>query len=1195
MNHALLWRSCLCFVSAFAITAHAATVTVTTGFDVVDGNTSSVAAINATPGGAGISLREAVLAVNNDATSGHIINVPAGTYTLSIAGLDDTAAAGDLDVKKAVTITGAGSASTIIRGGTNATNGVDKIFSMNPLGNTPGFAVTMSGVTLRFGRNVDTATSPGNNIGGAMDFDAGFGANFNGQGALTLTDVVFDQNSTVNGNGGALAFFDGGTANITNCSFTNNRASSNAGASVAGGGIAVGFSNNATSYILTNCTIDGNATTGTTPGVGGGIYCVTRGLILRGCTITNNTAGGGNDGGGIFTSPGTVIEQGCIISNNTAGRWGGGVFTGSGTTLVPPTMISNSTIANNISGSLEGRGGGGVFVSGVNVTGAGIPTITNSRIVGNTATGAASGSQLGVNTPDNPQLIATNNWYGTNNPPASFFSANVASTPFLIMGVIATPATVDVGQTSTVTASITRNSNNQTGFTVPNGTPISFSAVRGTMSPTTSTFTSGTSTSTFTGTSAGAGNSTATVDNQMVAVNITVTQPTQPPAITSANSTTFVVGTAGSFSVTTTGLPTPSIARSGTLPSGVTFTDNGDGTATLAGTPAAGTGGAYPLTFTASNGVGSNAVQNFTLTVNQAPAITSANSTTFTVGSAGSFTVTKTGFPSPTLSVSGTLPGGVTFTPGTGALAGTPATGTGGTYPLTFTANNGVGSNATQNFTLTVNEAPAITSASSAAFAVGGNGSFTVTKTGFPSPTLSVSGTLPSGVTFTPATGLLGGTPAAGTGGSYPLTFTASNGVGSDATQSFTLTVNQAPAFTSANSATFIVGTNGSFTVTTSGFPAPTIMRSGDPLPPNLSFTANGDGTATLSGTPQAGTGGVYNFVFNATNGFASAGKGGSEGAPVGATQNFTLTVNEAPAITSADSATFTEGNFGSFTVTASGFPAPTFSASGTLPSGVTLSSSGVLSGTPAAGSGGAYPITITASNGVGSNAQQSFTLNVTAAVCSAPPADAISWFAAEGNAKDLLGANDGSFTGTAAYAPGKVGQAFSFAGSSFVSVPANSGSLNLTGSAVTIEGWINPTATAGAVYFGKTQSGANDYLLLLDAGQLTAIIKAGGSEKIVRGFTDYPTNSMPLIPTPGQWTHLALTYDGALIKLYANGVQVGQDTKTGNLAGSASPFNIGGRTGSLFFNGQIDEVDVYSRALGQSEIAGDLQLQPGG
>ena len=163
---------------------------------------------------------------------------------------------------------------------------------MNPLGNLPGFPVTMSGVTLAFWPQRRHRASPGNNIGGAMDFDAGFGANFNGQGALTLTDVVFDQNSTVNGNGGALAFFDGGTANITNCSFTNNRANSNAGASVSGGGIAVGFSNNATSYIFTNCTIDGNATAGTTPGVGGGIYCVTRGLILRGCTITNNSTGG---------------------------------------------------------------------------------------------------------------------------------------------------------------------------------------------------------------------------------------------------------------------------------------------------------------------------------------------------------------------------------------------------------------------------------------------------------------------------------------------------------------------------------------------------------------------------------------------------------------------------------------------------------------------------------------------------------------------------------------------------------------------------------------------------------------------------------------------------------------------------------------------------------------------------------------
>ncbi|MGD0882140.1 MAG: Ig domain-containing protein, partial [Acidimicrobiales bacterium] len=81
----------------------------------------------------------------------------------------------------------------------------------------------------------------------------------------------------------------------------------------------------------------------------------------------------------------------------------------------------------------------------------------------------------------------------------------------------------------------------------------------------------------------------------------------------------------------------------------------------------------------------------------QAPAITSAASTTFNTGAAGTFTVTATGYPTPTITESGTLPAGVTFSGG--VLSGTP-TAT-GTFPITLTASNGVGSNATQDFTLT--------------------------------------------------------------------------------------------------------------------------------------------------------------------------------------------------------------------------------------------------------------------------------------------------------------------------------------------------------------------------------------------------------------------------------------------------------------------------------------------------------------
>jgi len=77
----------------------------------------------------------------------------------------------------------------------------------------------------------------------------------------------------------------------------------------------------------------------------------------------------------------------------------------------------------------------------------------------------------------------------------------------------------------------------------------------------------------------------------------------QSPAITSADNTTFTVGVAGTFSVTTSGSPAASLTESGTLPGGVTFVYHGNGTGTLSGTPAAGAHGAYSITLTAQNGL----------------------------------------------------------------------------------------------------------------------------------------------------------------------------------------------------------------------------------------------------------------------------------------------------------------------------------------------------------------------------------------------------------------------------------------------------------------------------------------------------------------------------------------------------------------------------------------------------------------
>lgn len=99
---------------------------------------------------------------------------------------------------------------------------------------------------------------------------------------------------------------------------------------------------------------------------------------------------------------------------------------------------------------------------------------------------------------------------------------------------------------------------------------------------------------------------------------------------------------------------------------------------------------------------------NGTLLVNQAPGFTSAAAITFAAGVGGTFTVTCAGFPAPTLSETGTLPDGVNFNASTGVLSGTPLAGTKGTYHFVFAAHNGVGTDALQNFTLTVTQNGAI-------------------------------------------------------------------------------------------------------------------------------------------------------------------------------------------------------------------------------------------------------------------------------------------------------------------------------------------------------------------------------------------------------------------------------------------------------------------------------------------------------
>lgn len=257
---------------------------------------------------------------------------------------------------------------------------------------------------------------------------------------------------------------------------------------------------------------------------------------------------------------------------------------------------------------------------------------------------------------------------------------------------------------------------------------------------------------------------------------------------------------------------------------------------------------------------------------------------------------------------------------------------------------------------------PVITSPAKLITKTGTPASLTVQANAEPAATISETGTLPAGVTLS-SDGLLSGTPATTAGGSYPIVITASNGIAPDSQQSFSLVVDQPPIIATAAAATFQAGTAGSVSLPVSGYPAPSLLAEGQ-LPAGVGISETSSGWQ-LAGTPVKGSGGVYQFAIVAQN--ASGRRD----------QSFTLTVNQAPAFTSAPRAAFRAGRASNYFLDAGEFPAPTFTEAGQLPYGISLDPRGVLLGTPGRHSGGVYHFTLTASNGIGSAAQQAFTLTI--------------------------------------------------------------------------------------------------------------------------------------------------------------------------------------------------------------------------
>ena len=90
------------------------------------------------------------------------------------------------------------------------------------------------------------------------------------------------------------------------------------------------------------------------------------------------------------------------------------------------------------------------------------------------------------------------------------------------------------------------------------------------------------------------------------------------------------------------------------------------------------------------------------------------------------------------------------------------------------------------------------------------------------------------------------------------------------------------------------------------------------------------------------------------------------------------------------------------------------------------------------------------------------------------------------------------------------------------------------------------------------------------------------GADVSVRGTAKLAT---------GVWTHLAVTYNGTILRYYVNGVQVSTLSRTGAITTSTGPLRIGGNGSwaTEFLTGRIDEVRVYNRALTAAEITSDM------
>lgn len=255
--------------------------TVNTLGDAVDNNISDGICDSSATAGEQCTLRAAIQQANANVGDNTIV-LPAGIYPLSLAGADNAAAAGDLDITDALTINGAGANVAVIQNETT-----DRVLEIRNSA-----AVTITGLTVQ-GGNITTSAN-----GGGILVNSGT--------TLSLEGVSVQENQTASGSGGGI--YSEETLTLVNSAVISNTA----GAETNGGGGIYLWTGNAT---LRNVTISGNQTKGN----GGGMFNLLATANLNNVTIVYNTADADNDGGdgGGLWNTATFNVKNSIIAENT--------------------------------------------------------------------------------------------------------------------------------------------------------------------------------------------------------------------------------------------------------------------------------------------------------------------------------------------------------------------------------------------------------------------------------------------------------------------------------------------------------------------------------------------------------------------------------------------------------------------------------------------------------------------------------------------------------------------------------------------------------------------------------------------------------------------------------------------------------------------------------------------------------------